>query len=175
MPEKKKRLYWDTSCFICFLNKNEKSRRAICENILKNAKERNVTLYTSSFTIAEVINPRRSSIPNPKPLTSPQITKIQAMFKWPWLKKMDVDQRVAQKAVELARQYGIYPSDAIQAASAILLRVDALQRWDRDFDKIAKLIKVENPTRISLQEEFEGMRGSIGPEPEDFEEKRQKD
>jgi len=163
-----RRIYWDTSCFICFLNRDELDRRAICEDILQNAKNGNITLYASTFTIAEVIYPKRSGIPNPRRLTSQQIQLISDMFRWKWLKKIDVDQRVAFRAVELARDYNLLPSDAIQAATAIIRNVDALQRWDRDFSRVDHLINVEDPTRISIQASFDGILKRIGPHPDDF-------
>ena len=73
------------------------------------------------------------------------------MFEWPFLKKMYVDERVASRAVEYARDFGLKPGDAVHAASAILQSCDVLQRWDRDFDKVQHLIKVEDPKRLSPQ------------------------
>lgn len=171
MADKARRLYWDTGCFICFLNRKEIERREVCESILRCAQEKKnprVIIYTSTFTIAEVIYPKRSSLKNPKKLTREQITKITDMFKWKWLKKIEVDQRIAFKAVELSRDYDLLPSDAVHAATAILKGVDALQRWDRDFSRIASLVKVEEPTRINLQTPFPDILPRIGPHPDDF-------
>lgn len=163
-----RRIYWDTTCFICFLNKSELNRRAICEDILRNAKQGNVIIFTSTFTIAEVIYPKRSTISSPRNLTPQEIEKISGMFRWPWLKKIDNDQRVSFRAVELSRDYGLLPADAIHAATAILHSVDALQRWDRDFDAISHLVPVEYPTRISTQGAFDDLVARIGPHPDDF-------
>jgi hypothetical protein len=46
--------------------------------------------------------------------------------------------------------------------------VSALQRWDRDFDKVKHLINVEEPKRISDQQVI-GDFTRIGPSPEDIE------
>lgn len=163
-----RRLYWDTTCFLCFLSKEENKRRKICDDILRNAQNRNVILYTSTFTISEVVYPHRSTIPKPRKLTTQEIEKISGMFKWKWLKKVDLDQRVAFKAVELTRDCNLKPADAIHAASAILSGVDALQKWDRDFNKVAHLVNVEEPSVISQQVSFNGMLPRIGPSPDDF-------
>jgi predicted nucleic acid-binding protein len=162
--------YWDSSLFICFLNRDEDNRRKICEDILQHARDGELIIYTSTWTIVEVIRPRKQSLPSAEKLTPDQIAKIQGMFEWDWLKKIQVDERVAKKAVELCRDYDIHPSDAIHAASAILNGVNALQKWDRDFSKIAHLIKIEEPNFLTDQllliekskEQF------IGPHPEDF-------
>jgi len=163
-----RKLYWDTTCFLCFLSREEEQRRKICEDILQNAKQGNVVIYTSTYTINEVVYPHRSTIPQPRRLTETEIEKISGMFKWKWLKKIDVDQRVAFKAVELSRDYRLRPADAIHAASAILKAVDALQKWDRDFDKVSHLVNVEEPNMISNQSSFNGMLPQIGPHPDDF-------
>ena len=163
-----RRIYWDTGCFICFLNRTELERRAICEDILRNARVGNVILLTSSLTIAEVLYPRRSTVPNPRRLTAEEANKISDMFRWKWLKKIDVDQRIGFRAADLARGYQLLPNDAIHGATAILSNADVLQRWDRDFSRIAHLIPVEDPVRISLQSAFEDMLDNIGPYPDDF-------
>ena len=168
MFDRPRRIYWDSSCFICFLNRSEIERRAVCEDILRNAQKGNVVLYTSTFTIAEVIYPRRSSLPNPRRLTREEATQIQGMFRWRWLKKIDVDQRIAFRAAEIARDYDMYPADATHAAAAILSGVDALQHWDRDFARIAQLVNEENPSRISMQAAFDDILARIGPHPDDF-------
>lgn len=168
MADRPRRIYWDTGCFLCFLNKKETARREICEDILQNAKAGKLIIYTSTFTITEVIYPRRSTLPNPRKLTPAEITKISEMFRWPWLKKMDLDQRVAARAVEYARDYDMPPADAIHAATAKLLKVDALQAWDRDFSKVEHLLTVEEPTRLSTQTAFPNMLLPIGPTPDDF-------
>jgi len=168
MASNARRIYWDTSCFICFLNRSKLARREICEDILRNAKEGNVILYTSTLTIAEVIYPKRSTLQNATRLTPDKIAKIAAMFRWKWLKKIDVHQLIAFRAVDLSRDYNLLPSDSIHAATAIVEGVDALQRWDRDFSKVSHLINVEDPTRITTQSSFGGMLPRIGPHPDDF-------
>lgn len=166
MADNIKRIYWDSSCFLCFLNSAEAGRREICEDILRHAQAGEIHLYTSTYTIAEVIRPKRKSIPDTQRLTPAEIAKIDGMFRWPWLKKIDVDQRVAFKAVELSRDYGLLPADAVHGASAIIHDLDELQRWDRDFSKISSLIQVAEPAKISKQKNlFTGLKKPIGPEP----------
>jgi len=143
------KLYWDTSVFLCFLNSEEEDRRKICEDILQNARKGEVEIHTSTFTIVEAIRPK--AIRDTRLLTPEQIAAIEAKFKWRWLKKIDVDARVAAKAVDLARQNLLKPADAVHAASAILHKVDVLQRWDRDFNAVSGLIAVEDPQWMTQQ------------------------
>lgn len=162
-------IYWDTSCFICFLNKSEAERRMICEDVLRHAQRNEIRIHTSTFTIAEVIRPKNKDIKNSRRLSPSEISKVDGMFRWKWLIKVNVDQRVGFKAVELSRDFWLSPADAIHAATAIVWKLDALQRWDRDFNAIEHLISCEYPKMISPQlsidmPQFPG----IGPRPEDF-------
>lgn len=194
-----KKIYWDTSCFICFLNPDEEERRVICEDILRHAEQGEIEIWISTWVIVEVIRPKKPgseplpiwadkaikavpeadqplrelwsryqrSAPTNK-LTDEQITKIQAMFEWPFLKKIYIDERVAQKAVELSRQFGLKPGDAVHVASAIIGKCNSLQKWDKDFEKVKDLISVEEPIRISPQRTLFEKSIPIGPEPSDF-------
>lgn len=169
VEQEHRHIYWDTSCFICFLNRDELDRRAICEDRLRNARDGRVTIYTSTLTIAETLFPRRSSFNNPRRLTYSETQLIDGMFRWSWLKKVDVDQRIAFFAAGLARDHNLYPSDSIHAATAILVpQIDTLQRWDRDFDRVSHLVNVADPSRISLQAGFDDILGRIGPHPDDI-------
>lgn len=201
MSSSPKKLYWDSSCFICFLNADEERRRIICQDILDHARNRGVELWTSTWTIAEVIRPRRhGAAPLPlwairaiatlkkefpaieeelprlwnryqssdpmKKLTSEEISLINGMFRWPYVQKVNLDERIAGKAVELARDYGLKPSDSVHAASAMMARVSVLQRWDRDFDKVKHLVPVEEPQQISAQNSL--FAPLLSPKPGDF-------
>jgi predicted nucleic acid-binding protein len=166
-----RRIYWDTSIFLCFLGIGEEVRRKICEDILQHAADGKIRLFTSTYTIAEVIKPKKKSIPNARKLTADEITKIKEMFRWPFLTTIELDPRTAFFAADLARDHELQPADAVHAASAILWKMDALQAWDRDFGAIADRITVEEPAFMSDQPTLEGMAPRrIGPAPEDFEE-----
>ena len=185
--KKPRKIYWDSSCFICLLNKTpvDEARRDICEDVIRHARNNAIIIHTSTWTIAEVIRPR-ITVSKPLPnwavkaiaaikteypeaqkelellwsrhqsstltykLTDDQIDKIQGMFEWDFLELVNFDQRFAEKAVELSRTCGLKAPDAVHAASAILSGCDVLQRWDRDFNKIANLISVEDPVRLSI-------------------------
>jgi predicted nucleic acid-binding protein len=105
MASKQRAIYWDTSVFLCFLRKHESERRAICEDILRHAHDGKVSLYTSSFTVTEVIKPLRMETTGPRPLSSDEVEDLQGMFHWPWLKKIALDHRVAQDAVNLGLNF----------------------------------------------------------------------
>lgn len=110
-----RKIYWDTSVFLCFLNKDEEARRKVCEDILQNAAMDKVHIFTSTYTIVEVIRPKKKSIPTARTLTPEEITKIKAMFRWPFITTIELDERTAHLASDIARDYGLAPADSVQA------------------------------------------------------------
>jgi predicted nucleic acid-binding protein len=167
----KPRLYWDTSIFLCFLNRDEVQRSVICEDVLQHAAMDELIIVTSTYTIVEVIRPKRRSIPSSRPLTPQQVDKIKGMFRWPFIQTIELDERTALYASDLARDYDLAPADSVHAASAILWKAEALHAWDRDFSRISHLISVEQPQFISKQREFEGIRRArLSPSADEFEE-----
>jgi predicted nucleic acid-binding protein len=151
MTSQLNKIYWDSTVFLCFLKKHEGDRRNICEDILYHARDGRVTLYTSTFTIAEVIRPQTACVAGARPLSREEIAEMQAMFQWPWVKKVDLDQRVARKAVELERDFALSAADSIHAASAIIAQAEVLQHWERkeEFGKVSRLIRVEQPQMLT--------------------------
>jgi predicted nucleic acid-binding protein len=64
-----RKLYWDSSCFISFINSGtpaEAAKSAICADILKNAQNGHIEIWTSMWAIVEVIRPKNP--PQTKPL-----------------------------------------------------------------------------------------------------------
>ena len=166
MVDPKKRLYWDTSVFLCFLNEAEEERRDICQDILDHAKDGDVEIITSMYSLVEVIRPK--GIKFPTQLTPTEVEKLEGMFRWPWLKKIQIHEDLAISASRLARAHGLKPADAIHAATAISEQVTELQKWDSDFSKIAHLISVTEPTYLSQLPLLLQTSRPIGPTPTDF-------
>ena len=128
-----------------------------------------VHIFTSNYTIVEVIRPKKKSLPSAVLLTAEQIRKIKAMFRWPFITTIELDERVAHYASDLARDFGLFPAYAVHAASAILWKLEALQAWDRDFSSVAHQIMVEEPNFLSSQQNLPGMeRSRLGPARDDF-------
>ena len=159
------RLYWDTSVFLCFLSEEEEERRYICEDVLHAGRDGKIEIVTSMFTLVEVIRPK--AIKHPHALTEGQVSRLRGMFRWPWLKKIQVHEQLAVDASDLARAYRLKPADAIHAATAIAEKCDELQRWDRDFDRVASLTSVTSPTHVSQMPLLQ-VKMPIGPTPSDF-------
>ncbi|HLJ85676.1 MAG TPA: PIN domain-containing protein [Candidatus Angelobacter sp.] len=196
-----RKLYWDTTCFICFLNDSqlEKDRQYICADIMEHVDKGNVEIWTSSITLAEVIRPKDRFVPTPFPqwvapilgkfpaaeielrrlwdffvrrtmptrmLTDEELAGIRNLLTPRRVKTVVVDDRIANAAVEISRTCGLKPMDAIHAASAMTLhrnnRIEVLQYWDKDYERVGHLVPVETPERISAQQGFKEVIQPIG-------------
>ena len=122
--------YLESSVFIALL-KGEivdgVDRAEIAQHILDDATGSNKRwdIFTSSFTLAEVIKDRR------KPLLTPEEEKkIADYFKHDYIKLVILDRAVGEKARTLARNYSLHPADAVHLASAIQAKADELLTWD---------------------------------------------
>lgn len=72
------RVYWDTSCFISYLSgdhPDEMARSVICEDILKHARNGDIEIWTSVWTIAETIRPKQPYRPTPVPAWASLLTQ----------------------------------------------------------------------------------------------------
>jgi hypothetical protein len=89
----------------------------------------------------------------PRPLSSDEVKDLQGMFHWSWLKKIALDHRVAQDAVNLGLNFALTAAEAIHAASAIVAKVDVLQQWERSaaLERVNRLVAVEAPRMITLR------------------------
>ena len=153
MPNYKK-VYWDSSVWIALI-KGEVvkgvDRCQIPKMILEDAEEGKVTIFTSRLTTAEVHKKKKY-----RPLTKEEDDKVQSDFlQHDYIKKVDVDKWVAERANELAWDYNISPNDAIHAASAIKVKAEVLHHWDGDFSRIpVDVMHSEEPTKWEKQTSF---------------------
>ena len=145
------KVYWDSSVWIALIKGEtvkDVDRTAVPKMILEDARDGKVTIFISRLAIVEVHKKRK--YPS---LTKQEDDKIQAdFFKHEFIKKIDVDNWVAQRANELAWQYNISPNDAIHVASAIKVKAEMLHHWDGDFGKVpSNIIPSEEPTTWEKQ------------------------
>jgi predicted nucleic acid-binding protein len=64
-----RKVYWDTSCFISYLSSThpeEQARAQICEDVLNHARNDEIEIWTSVWTIVETLRPK--AIPKSSPL-----------------------------------------------------------------------------------------------------------
>ena len=141
-PEK---VYWDSSVWIALI-KGEivkgVDRCMVPKMVLEDARDGKVTIFISRLIIVEVHKKRHYTS-----LTKAEDDRVQAdFFKHEYIKKIDVDSLVAQRAREIAWEYNISPNDAIHVASAIKVKAEMLHHWDGDFGKVpSEIMPSEEP------------------------------
>jgi predicted nucleic acid-binding protein len=124
------RPYLESSVFIALIKGeviNTIDRGEIAQHILDGASADRWPIFTSTFTLAEVIKARN------KPLLTPaEEKKIDDFFKHEYIKLVILDREVAELARKLARSHALRPPDAVHLASAVKVRADELLMWDEN-------------------------------------------
>jgi hypothetical protein len=73
-------------------------------------------------------------------LSDAEIKGIKQLVNPNRIRTIQVDDKIANAAVDLSRTVGLKPVDAIHAASAIALhklkKIEVLQYWDKDYEKV---------------------------------------
>jgi hypothetical protein len=116
-------------------------RGQIAQNMLNDAANGRWAIFTSTFTLVEVLRARRQPV-----LTEAEEQKIDAFFRHDYIKLITLDRRVAEEARRLARQYSLRPADAVHLASAIRARADQLLTWDEDFPRtVIESVEIKSP------------------------------
>jgi len=120
--------YLESSVFIALI-KGEVvegvDRGDIAQHILDDASTGRWPIFTSTFTLAEVIKDRS------RPMLTPlEEQKIDDFFKHEYIKLVTLDREVAELARKLARIHNLRPADAVHLASAVKVHADELLTWD---------------------------------------------
>jgi predicted nucleic acid-binding protein len=122
--------YLESSVFIALIKGeviNTIDRGEIAQHILDDASADRWTIFTSTFTLAEVIKARNRPL-----LTPAEEKRIDDFFKHEYIKLVILDREVAELARKLARSHGLRPPDAVHLASAVKASADELLTWDQN-------------------------------------------
>jgi len=124
------RPYLESSVFIALIKGeviNTIDRGQVAQHILDDASAGRWPVFTSTFTLAEVVKGRG------RPLLTPAEEKtIADFFKHEYFKLIILDREVAELARKLARSHGLRPPDAVHLASAVKAKADELLTWDQN-------------------------------------------
>lgn len=146
--------YCDSCVFIGFLNEEPENFEK-CRNILLAAEQDYIELYTSAFTMAEVVYVRSQK---PEELTEVQQEKIiSKLFSNQWINLVAFERETSEINRYLVRKYKLTPFDALHLATAIRMKVDYFNTIDERLRK-----KLPNdisyppiyPKNIVIQEPF---------------------
>ena len=117
-------IYWDTSCFVAWFNK-EQGRYDTCNAIIEAARKGEIKLLTSWLTLAEI-----HKITDEYPSEAEDI--IAEFFKNPYIIKIAVDWSVTRITRDLRGRFKLAASDGIHLATAIRYKAEAFHTYDRD-------------------------------------------
>jgi len=135
--EKKDRRYWDSNCFLGWLQ-SEPDKAEQCKSVLEEADKGNVLIVTSALTLAEVIKLRGQ-----EPILADRQRAIVEFFKSDFIAVVNVTRFIAERARELVWINGIDPKDAIHVATALDVKLLLFNTFDEGL--LAKSKTVGDP------------------------------
>lgn len=116
--------YWDSVCFLAWLQ-NEAGRIDGCRDTLDRASAGQIVIVTSALTVTEVLWSKEG----PR-LTEDKAGILNGFFRRSYIKVVNLDRAVAQKAQKHVWNDGIKPKDSIHLATALHLQCDTLETYD---------------------------------------------
>lgn len=131
------KIYWDSDCFLGYFQE-EPDKAEKCDGVIQRAERGDVLIVTSALTLAEVLWMRRA----PR-LTREKAKIVQKFFRRSYIRVYNVSRKIAEAAQIHVWDDGIKPKDAIHVATAVHLKVDALETFDENL--IGKSGTVGNP------------------------------
>jgi len=131
---KSARLYWDACAWIAYIAQETatplkrggtENRFAMCENVLRGARDGKFEIVTSAFTLAEVCK-------SPEVLSSP-VDNLPAFFERSYILIVPVDLSIGRHAqtMQASGLITLKPPDAIHLASALRAEVDQINTFDQ--------------------------------------------
>ncbi|MFO1090418.1 MAG: type II toxin-antitoxin system VapC family toxin [Hyphomicrobiales bacterium] len=147
------RIYWDSDAFLGWLN-NDPGKADKCGDVLQRAERGDVLIVTSALTLAECLWMRgQAKVPQEK------AQFVRRFFRRSNIRVYNVTRRLAEDAQDLVWGNGIKPKDAIHVATALHLKVDALETFDADMikksgkvgDPLLKIRQPEPPRQARLE------------------------
>ncbi len=133
--------YWDAGVPLAYFNKEEGRWEAV-ERILKYAQKNKCHIFTSSFSLVEVIH-----IKGHVSLKPENEKLLDEFFRSPFITLIDARRRICDEARQLIWKFPhLKPKDATHLASALFgMRTppDEINSFDKDFLKLSN--KIGNP------------------------------
>jgi len=123
------KIYWDSDCFLGHFQA-EVGKAEKCDGVIQRAERGDVLIVTSALTLAEVLWMRGGLR-----ISKEKAVVVQKFFRRSYIRVYNVTRKISEAAQTLVWDDNIKPKDAIHVATAIHLKVDALETFDE------KLIK----------------------------------
>lgn len=128
MAESKK-IYWDSCVWLRLINSEPGADR--CQSTLDAAQRGDLTIWTSSLTLAEVY---KFKCDTSKGLTETQDEIFEKYIESDFVVEIQVDHAIAVLSRRLCRKHAPLkkPNDGIHLASAVLYNLDEFHSFDHD-------------------------------------------
>jgi len=126
-----KKIYWDSCVWISVIN-DEPGRVEICQYLLDCANKREVEIWTSSLTLAEVFKKKCGALT--VAIDPTKDVDFETFIQQDFLVEVQVDHEIGVTARRLLRAHAELkkPMDAIHLATAVLNNVDEFHTFDGD-------------------------------------------
>jgi len=137
---KKERRYWDTDCFVAWLNK-EYGKADKCKGVIQEAERGTIEIITSTLTIAEVLYLKEH-----KKIVPEKAEQIARFFENKYILPIVLDRYIAEMARTIYWGSNIKPKDAVHVASAMKAKIIRFDTFDKDLITFSG--KIGNPALI---------------------------
>ena len=161
--------YFDSCIFSSFLNGGaEPENFQACIPIIRAAENKKIKVFTSAFTMAEVVYIKTK--PDQEQLSlDKQERIITELFLSPWIQTVGFEPDMAEINRHLLRRFGkdgLKPYDSLHISTAIRMRVDYFDTIDQKLidllpreiccpPKYTKPVTIQRPPLLNLQMRLE--------------------
>ena len=147
------RIYWDACAWIAYIAQEKRvliqgdkfeNRFAMCENVLKSAREGKWEIVTSAFTLAEVCKPGS--------VKSSPASNLPSFFDRSYILTVPVDVSIGRRAqaLQMSGLSKLTPPDAIHLASAQRSESTELHTFDAGLLALDGLISLPSGGSIKI-------------------------
>lgn len=126
------RIYWDSSCFLSILNREDEADACIA--ILEEAERGDIELVISPLTMAETVRPRSA----PKPIPREVRDTVLRFFDAEYIRMANFNREMARLSLELCWEQNLKPRDALHLAMALHTSCEVFESKDSDFLRLAE-------------------------------------
>lgn len=118
------RVYWDSDPFLAWFQ-DEEGKVDKCAGTLERAKQGEVVIFTSVWTMTEVLWMKKA----PR-ITQDKAAIVRKFFRKPHFRMRNVTRAIAESAQDLVWNHSIHSKDAIHVATALDASVLILETFD---------------------------------------------
>ena len=119
--------YWDSNTFINIIQGNEPDGGNDLRQTVDMLHRGLLRVVTSTFTLAEVVRPRRWSNPSLNPSEANRVIQV---FNDPNIMLIDLTEHIASRGRQLQWALNIKPADSIHVSTAEFAKVAKLETYD---------------------------------------------